>query len=107
MLDNRPLWKRPWAISLMVLVAAGSGAWLALDRPVPDAWREQGRPSIELPAIFQPKADNRIFCAESVDTGRCACITSGGERPDIGQEECRRRARDSDTQAPARDEPSV
>jgi len=106
MIDNRPLWKRPWAITLMVVIAAGVGAWLALDRPLPDQWLESGRPSLDVPALFRPESDERVFCAESVDTGQCACITSNGERPLISPEECRRRARAADTTAPFSDDPA-
>jgi len=82
----------------MVLVAGGVGAWLALDRPLPEGWLDgSGRPQIDLPEVFKPNPPGRIFCAESVDTGQCSCISSSGERPDIDEQECRRRTRVSDT----------
>ncbi len=100
MIDNRPLWKRPLAITLMVLVAGGLGAWLALDRPLPESWLDaSGRPQVELPRVFQRDPPNRIFCAESVDTGQCSCISSSGGRPEISAQECRRRARASETRS--------
>ena len=98
MIDQRPLWKRPLGMTLLVLIAGGSGAWLALDRPLPQSWLDDsGRPKLELPEIFKADQSNRLFCAESIDTGGCSCISSNGERPQISDEECRRRARDSDT----------
>lgn len=103
MIDNRPLWKRPWVMTLMVVIAGGLGAWLALDRPIPDSWRDaSGRPQFQLPEVFQSDEPDRVFCAESVDTGQCSCITSSGQRPAVSQQECRRRARASDTR---REEP--
>jgi hypothetical protein len=85
----------------MILLASGLGAWLALDRPLPQAWLDaSGRPALDqLPRVFRPDAPERIFCAESVDTGQCSCISSDGERPDLSVEECRRRARAADTRS--------
>jgi len=98
MIDNRPLWKKPWVVMLMVLLAGSLGAWLALDRPLPEGWLDSsGRPQLEVPELFQPDPPRRIFCAESVDNGTCSCITSSGQRPEIDQQECQRRARASDT----------
>ena len=100
MIDNRPFWKRPLVIALLVLLAGAAGAWLALDRPLPAGWGEgdHGLPEIRLPEFMRAPEPVRIFCAESPETGRCSCITSTGERPDISDEECRRRARESATE---------
>jgi len=85
-------------MTLMVVVAGGIGAWLALGRPIPEGWLDaSGRPQIEIPEMFQTREDDRLFCAESVDSGACSCITSSGERPQIGEAECRQRARNSQT----------
>ena len=98
MIDNRPFWKRPLFIALLVLLAAGAGAWLALDRPMPAGWGdENGLPELRLPEFMRTAEPVRIYCAESPETGRCSCITSAGERPDLGDEECRRRAREAAT----------
>lgn len=98
MIIKRPLWKRAPVAVLLVLLAAGTGAWLALDRPLPDGWiDEQGQPALRLPELGRNNEADRIFCAESPETGICRCITSSGERPEIAEEECRRRARQSAT----------
>ncbi len=109
MIDNRPLWKKPWATTLLVLIAGGIGAWLAMDRPLPEAWLERwtdqsGRPRIEVPEIFQRRAEDRLFCAESVDSGVCSCISSNGERPQIDDAECRQRARSAATDVQDQDD---
>jgi hypothetical protein len=104
MIDNRPLWKRPWAMTLMVIIAGGIGAWLALGQPLPERWLDAyGQPELELPELFRGNEDDRLFCAESIDTGACSCITASGERPEIDEAECRRRARNSSTDPAASD----
>ncbi|MEN1727904.1 MAG: hypothetical protein AAGJ52_05640 [Pseudomonadota bacterium] len=99
--DHRPFWKRPLGMTLMISITVALGVWLAMGRPIPEGWLdESGRPQIELPEmpeLFQAEEDDRIFCAESIDTGQCSCIRSNGERPQIGDEECRERARSSAT----------
>ncbi|TVQ34857.1 MAG: hypothetical protein EA370_10005 [Wenzhouxiangella sp.] len=83
---------------LLVLLAGAIGAWWALDRPLPAGWGEEnGLPELRLPEFMRAAEPERIYCAESPDTGRCSCITSTGERPDLGDEECRRRAREAAT----------
>lgn len=98
MIDNSPFWKRPgWVIILLVL-AISVGIWLAKDQPLPAGWGDEGaRPEIRLPEALRRPVPERLFCAESPDTGICRCITADGERPDISDEECRRRARVSET----------
>ncbi len=98
MIIKQPFWKRPLVLVLLVLLAAGAGAWLALDRPLPAGWvDEQGQPALRLPELGRSTPADRIFCAESPETGICRCITSSGERPEINEDECRRRARQSAT----------
>lgn len=98
MIDRSPFWKRPGWIVLLVILAIGSGAWLALERPLPAAWTgADGRPEIRLPEALRSSDADRIFCAHSPDTGVCRCIRVDGQRPDISDEECRRRARESET----------
>lgn len=83
---------------LLVLLAVGAGIWLAMDRPLPAGWQgDDGRPDMRLPAFLQREDPDRLFCAESPDTGICRCITADGQRPEVSDEECRRRARASET----------
>ncbi len=85
---------------LLIVVALGTGAWLAMDRPLPAQWSEgEGRPQIRLPEALRRSEPDRLFCAESPETGVCRCITADGARPEISEEECRRRARASETRA--------
>jgi len=85
---------------LLIVLAVGAGAWLAMDRPLPAEWGEaDGRPEIRLPEALRRGERERLFCAESPETGVCRCITSDGQRPEISDEECRRRARASETRA--------
>ncbi|MFW5815341.1 MAG: hypothetical protein ACOCVP_00670 [Wenzhouxiangella sp.] len=101
MINNSPWWKRPGWTLLLIALAVGGGAWLALDRPVPESWSKRAAaPTLELPAFLRREQPDRLFCAESPDTGVCRCITAAGERPNIDTEECRRRARSSATTAP-------
>lgn len=98
MIIHRPWWKHPVLITLLVLLAGGAGAWLAMGKPVPEDWIEQGKRTVErLPDMLREPEPDRLYCAESIDTDTCRCITSGGERPEISEEECRRRARASET----------
>lgn len=87
---------------LLIGLAVAGGTWLAMDRPLPAGWSDaEGRPEIRLPEALRRSEPERLFCAESPDTGICRCITADGRRPDISDEECRRRARASETQADA------
>jgi hypothetical protein len=96
---NQPWWKRPVVMALLVILAVAVGAWLALDRPLPEGWMgEDGAPEVRLPEFLRKSEPDRLFCAESPDTGVCRCITTSGERPEISEEECRRRARASATE---------
>lgn len=89
---------------ILVLAALAAGAWLALDRPLPPGWGEaEDRPEIRLPEFLQRSQSERLFCAESPDTGACRCISSDGQRPEISEEECRRRARASETRSSLND----
>jgi hypothetical protein len=100
MINASPWWKRPGWMLLLIALAVAAGAWLALDRPLPDSWKHRdAASSLPLPAFLQRQERNRLFCAESPDTGVCRCITAAGERPDIDIDECRRRARSSETTA--------
>ncbi|QOC23084.1 hypothetical protein IC757_02680 [Wenzhouxiangella sp. AB-CW3] len=96
-------WKRPIVMLLLIALAIGGGIWLALDRPLPAGWgEEETRPEIRLPEFLRQdngRRSDQIYCAESVETGVCRCIRGDGSRPDISEEECRRRARGSITTA--------
>ncbi|AKS40909.1 hypothetical protein [Wenzhouxiangella marina] len=101
MIRPRPRWKHPLIIVLLVALAAGLGAWLAMGRPAPEGLVERsGLSELQLPDWARDSEPDRLYCAESPDTGICACITASGERPEIGEDECRRRARASDTEPP-------
>ncbi len=94
-------WKRPIVMLLLIVIAVGGGVWLAMDRPLPEGWGEdETRPELRLPEFLRQEAresPDRVFCAESPETGVCRCIRPDGSRPDISEAECRRRARESVT----------
>lgn len=98
-MSSSSFWKSPIVMLLLIVLAIGAGVWLAMDRPMPDQWWGQGdrRPEIRLPEFMRRDDPDRVYCAESSDTGVCRCITADGERPDVSEEECRRRARESQT----------
>ncbi|MFU8832384.1 MAG: hypothetical protein ACNA7J_09535 [Wenzhouxiangella sp.] len=99
MITHTPFWKRPLMMLLLIGLAVSGGAWLALDRPMPEQWQgADGRPELRMPEFLRTAEPDRLYCAESSDTGICRCITTGGTRPDIPNEECRRRARESLTE---------
>ena len=98
MINSSPFWRRPGWVFLLVMLAIAGGAWLALDRPLPSGWGGGNDwQRIPLPEMLRRSEPARLFCAESADTGVCRCISSDGERPEISDEECRRRARASET----------
>lgn len=98
MIFKKPFWQRPIVLLLLILLAVGGGAWLAMDRPMPDGWGGgNGTPELRMPEFLRQTEPERLFCAESEETGVCRCISSGGQRPDISDAECRRRARASAT----------
>ncbi len=87
---------------LLILLAVAAGAWLALDRPIPESWTHtESEPVLQMPGFLRRQDPDRLFCAESADTGNCRCITADGERPEIDPAECRRRARASETRTGA------
>ncbi len=95
-------WKRPIVMLLLIVIAVGGGAWLAMDRPLPEGWgEEETRPALRLPEFLRQEtreaSPDRIYCAESPETGVCRCIRPDGSRPEISESECRRRARESAT----------
>lgn len=98
MIFKRPFWQRPIVLVLMIGLAVGGGVWLAMDRPIPDGWGGgNGVPELRMPEFLRQAEPERLYCAESADTGTCRCITSSGQRPEISETECRRRARESAT----------
>ena len=98
MIIKKPFWKRPLVMGLLILLAVGGGVWLGLDRPMPAGWGDGDVVrEVRLPAFLRSDDGDRLFCAESSDTGTCRCITASGERPEVSDEECRRRARQSAT----------
>lgn len=98
MIIKKPFWKRPLVMGLLILLTVGGGVWLGLDRPMPAQWtQDEGAWPAPLPAFLRSNDEDRLFCAESPDTGTCRCITASGERPEISDEECRQRARQSAT----------
>ncbi|TVS14130.1 MAG: hypothetical protein EA419_00230 [Wenzhouxiangella sp.] len=100
MINRAPFWRRPGWVLVLVLLAVAAGSWLALDRPLPESWQSpNARPEIRLPESLRRSDPDRLFCAESPETGICRCITSAGERPEISDAECRRRARGAETRA--------
>lgn len=87
---------------LVGIVAGGIVLGMSLYRHMPEEAVPSGPPdtAAAVPAGAETAdtgGGNRLFCAESSETGRCSCITSAGQRPDIPEDECRRRARRSDT----------
>ena len=109
MITLTAFWKRPIVMLLLIALAVGGGVWLALDRPMPDNWQwpwseTESGPEIRFPEFLRQNgrpSPDRIFCAESPETGVCRCIRPDGSRPDISEEECRRRARESVTEPDA------
>jgi hypothetical protein len=98
MIFKKPFWQRPLVMLLLIALAVGGGVWLALDRPLPEGWGDgNGTPELRLPEFMRSPEPDRLFCAESPETGVCRCITASGQRPDISEAECRRRARESAT----------
>lgn len=97
MIDNSPFWKRPAWILVLIAMAVAGGLWLAQGRPLPSGWGNEGLPEIRLPEALRFNEAERLFCAESAETGVCRCITEDGQRPPISEEECRRRARSGQT----------
>ncbi len=99
MIANVPFWRRPFGAFLIIALVVALGAWLALDRPMPEGWfGDEPASEIRMPEFLRRSDPDRLFCAESPDTGICRCITASGQRPDISEEECRRRARQSATE---------
>lgn len=92
-----PIGRRPLLMFVLLAAAIGAGVWLAMDRPLPFASDEGQSPTIRLPEFLRKEDPDRLYCAESPETGRCSCIAADGQRPEIGEQECRRRARESDT----------
>ncbi len=85
-------------MGFLILLAVGGGVWLGMDRPMPSRWGDDDFvKEVRLPSFLRADDPDRLFCAESSDTNVCRCITASGERPDISDEECRRRARQSET----------
>lgn len=83
---------------ILILLALATGVWLAMDRPEPPGWgNADQRPGIRLPEFLRRTDPDRLYCAESPDTGVCRCITTDGQRPEISDQECRHRARASAT----------
>lgn len=98
MIFKKPLWQRPIIMLLLILIAVGGGVWLAKDKPMPEDWfGGRGAPEVRMPAFMRSNTQDRLFCAESPETGNCRCITESGQRPEISDAECRRRARQSVT----------
>ncbi|MGY6587840.1 MAG: hypothetical protein ACXIUB_06060 [Wenzhouxiangella sp.] len=98
MIIKKPFWKRPLVMGFLILLAVGGGVWLGMDRPLPAGWGDGDFVrDVRLPAILRGDDADRLFCAESSDTGVCRCITASGERPEVSDEECLRRARQSAT----------
>jgi hypothetical protein len=98
MIFKKPFWQRPFVMLLLIALAVGGGVWLALDRPLPEGWFDgNGAPELRLPEFLRQTEPDRLFCAESPETGFCRCITASGQRPEISEAECRRRARESTT----------
>jgi hypothetical protein len=99
MIFKKPFWQRPLVLLLLIGLAVAGGVWLAMDRPMPEGWGEgNGAPEMRMPAFLRQEESERIYCAESPETGVCRCISSSGQRPDISEAECRRRARESATE---------
>lgn len=91
-MEERPYWKTALFVFLGAVAVIGLAARWAVDSgpggdPSPDA------PVIVLPEYIAESDPDRIFCAESPETGACRCITAAGERPEIPPERCRRLAR--------------
>ncbi len=76
-------------IAAIILFVAG---WFAWERWGP----VDGNGRLDFPVI-PTRSEARVFCAISEQTGRCSCITAEGIRPEIPEDECRKRARESDT----------
>lgn len=91
-MDDRPYWKTALFILLVAVAAVALSAWWALQTG-PGGDPAPGAPVIVLPEQIADFDPDRIFCAESPETGVCRCITAAGERPEIPEEQCRRLAR--------------
>ena len=83
-------------IILIILLASAvvGGFFWYQSQPGPPGEAGPGWPANIVPGFLRSEDPDRLFCAESPETGICRCITAGGHRPAIGDEECRRRARE-------------
>lgn len=81
-------------ILLVVCAVIAAGLWLRFgDGSGEEAVSE--RRALEVPEFLRGRDPDRLFCAESPQTGVCRCIAADGSRPEIPEAECRRRARES------------
>ena len=91
----------PWVwLRLGLIIALLAGAWLAFHDEVGE-WVDSMKLHSEMrssPEKFhpdgRPKAEQEIWldsliCAWSEDSGRCSCYVPGGEKVDLGLEQCR------------------
>ncbi len=83
------------ALLLLLLLAAALAAFLYYQAVSRSSARPTDGRAIPVPEFLRDEDPGRLFCAESADTGVCRCITAAGQRPEISQAECRRRARES------------